>query len=57
MPDYSTVETCLAAVQKDGWAIECIPVEMLTYEICLAAVQQDGATIGLVSKLRAEFSP
>ena len=34
-------EEALAAVRKDGWALQYVPPNLMTAELCLEAVKQD----------------
>jgi predicted transcriptional regulator len=49
VPDTEkTEELYLAAVKKNGQALQCIPEAMKTETLCLAAVQQDGEALRYV---------
>ena len=44
---------CLAAVQKNGYALEYVPRDLrYDYEICMAALQQEGRALYLVPQER-----
>ena len=45
---FSTPEACLAAVQKNGWALQHVPKELVTPELCLAAVKKSATAIQFV---------
>jgi predicted transcriptional regulator len=49
VPDTERTEALyLAAVKKNGQALQCIPEAMKTETLCLAAVQQDGEALKYV---------
>jgi hypothetical protein len=53
--ELKTEEICLAAVQKEPFALEAVPEELKTPELCLIAVQKDNSAFEYVpEELKAQ---
>ena len=46
--EITNEEEALAAVRRDGRALQYVPEELRTAEVCLEAVRRDGRVLGFV---------
>lgn len=49
-PTFQSLENCILAVQKDGFALEFVKEEYKTPEVCLAAVKKNGSALKFVNE-------